>query len=956
VKRAAARLAPVALLAVLGAPAAADEPPPPEGTFCLRAGKVYTGAADGEVLAPGCVLVEDGKVRAVLAGADPELPDGIPLIDRPRLVVVPGLVAAQLAPESGRRADETASARFRAVDGYDPYADHRDYLARGITTAFLHPGRGRLVTGRGAVVKLAGPPGERVVVERADLCVELGEAALDPPPDLEIPVPSSSDVPIEPGEPQRPTSRLGAPAELVARIEAARAYAAARRGPAAERPDYDPDLEALAAGLAGRIRLDARRALELRAAFRLALELGFEPPLLAGATEAADVLDALRAVVPGDGVERVVRPLLVYEVPVPLRGDPRDRGVHPDRLRVRSDAPRRLAEAGLTFALAAPPGSEAELRLLAGLAVRGGLAPARALAAITADAARVLGVAERVGSLAPGRDADLVLLSGDPFARGSQVVETWVGGRRVYRARPSGAVVVRAGTIHTLAGRPIRDGEVLIEDGTIAAVGSAVPHPRGARLVDAGPDGVVTPGFVDAYGHVGLLGDRGRPKLGVPLHGLVGRDRPDLLAVARAGITTVVMTPWRLHPAGSRAVAIKTAEAAAADDLRRGMVLREVAGVAFDFEGADPLVLPRALRGRLKAGEAYVQKWEKYRRELAEWEEAKRKGEAVEAAEEEPEPESAEPKVDPISGTWAITLSGGPLPEPQTGTLKLLLESDGVTIKGQAESPGSPSAAPVSGTLEGKEVSLTLEVESPFGDPQIEAELDAEDHMEGTLSIGARLRLDFEASRTEREAPEITLTFRRSRGEGGRPLPPPVDPDLEPMRAALEGRAVLVLRVDSAAAARTLLEALGDEGLRAVFVGLEEGDLVAAELRAAGAGVVVRPERLREREGREGAVEVVPAAELARAGVAQAFMSEAEDGARELPLRALAAVERGLSAGDALRALTVDAARLYGLDDRVGSLEVGKDGDLLVFDGDPFAATSRLRAVVVGGRILEEVE
>ena len=83
-------------------------------------------------------------------------------------------------------------------------------------------------------------------------------------------------------------------------------------------------------------------------------------------------------------------------------------------------------------------------------------------------------------------------------------------------------------------------------------------------------------------------------------------------------------------------------------------------------------------------------------------------------------------------------------------------------------------------------------------------------------------------------------------------------------------------------------------------------------------------------------------------------MSEAEDGAWELPLRAAAAVNAGLAPGHALSALTIGPARLFGIDDRVGSLEVGKDGDVLIWDGPPFELTTRLREVVVGGRLVEE--
>lgn len=920
-------------------------------TFCVRVARAHTGRA-GEVIAPALIVVSQGKVVAVLPPEQAVTSPEVRVIDRRDLVAAPGLIACALYTGSARRGEETAGARYRAIDGLDAYAPRLDLLRAGVTTAFLNPGRGRLVSGEGAVVKLGGPAGERVLRERGELVVDLGETALDPPLKVTIPVPSSSDVPIVPGERQRPTSRVGLVGALEGKLREALEYEGRR---AADRPALDPDLQALARALAGgQLRIDVRRAAEVLGAVDLAWDLGLRP-VLSGLTEAGEpqVTAALAA----------LDAPCVYEMPLWLRSDPWDRGEHPDRPRVRHDAPRRLADAGVTFAIAAPPGSEAELRLLAALAVRGGLSAEAALAAVTREAARVLGVADRVGTLAPGRDADFVLLSGDPLETRSEVIETWVGGRPVYQAPASSAVVVRAGTVLTLAGEALQDGEVLLEGGRIAAVGSSVPHPRGARVIDAGPDGVVTPGLIDAYGHLGLGGDRGNPSPDVLLHGLIARERAPWREVAGAGVTTVLMAPWSLHGQGSRVVAIKTAEGAPRDDdPRNGLVLREVAGVVFDVTRADPLVVPPAFAARLQAGKAYAAKWEKHRAELAKWlaDEARRKLEGRSApATPAPAPDKTDepapaPKVDPVSGTWATTISGGPLPEPQKGDMALRLEPDGTTIQGVARSPQAPGQdAPISGTLVGTKVTLTVEVDSPVGAPRVEADLDADDHMKGKVRVGP-FELDFDATRTQREAPEIKVLARRRGGQGGRPVPPPVDPGLEPLRLAFEGRAVLVLRVDDPVSATTLLDHVEGQGLRATLVGLTDGHRVAERLRRSDVAVVLRPDQL-VRPAR-GQVEEPPAALLARAGLRVAFMSDAEDGAAELPLRAVLSVHRGLAWTSALRALTIDAARAYGLDDRVGSLEPGKDGDLVVWDGPPLEATSRVVAVVVNGRVVPVVD
>jgi imidazolonepropionase-like amidohydrolase len=66
------------------------------------------------------------------------------------------------------------------------------------------------------------------------------------------------------------------------------------------------------------------------------------------------------------------------------------------------------------------------------------------------------------------------------------------------------------------------------------------------------------------------------------------------------------------------------------------------------------------------------------------------------------------------------------------------------------------------------------------------------------------------------------------------------------------------------------------------------------------------------------------------------------------------AAAHGLSFEEALAAITIDAARLLGIESRVGSLEVGKDGDLALYDGDPFAYTSHCVATVIEGEVVSE--
>ena len=139
---------------------------------------------------------------------------------------------------------------------------------------------------------------------------------------------------------------------------------------------------------------------------------------------------------------------------------------------------------------------------------------------------------------------------------------------------------------------------------------------------------------------------------------------------------------------------------------------------------------------------------------------------------------------------------------------------------------------------------------------------------------------------------------------------------------------------------------------------VEEGGASLADVAAIGvslpgpldaeAGVLLSPTMARFEE-KKGTEAVVPYTAVQNAGIPVAFHSDAEEGAADLPMAAAYAVSQGLSPAGALRALTHDAAKILSIDDRVGSLAAGKDGDVLLLDGSPLdAGTSVLRAWVNG--------
>jgi imidazolonepropionase-like amidohydrolase len=111
--------------------------------------------------------------------------------------------------------------------------------------------------------------------------------------------------------------------------------------------------------------------------------------------------------------------------------------------------------------------------------------------------------------------------------------------------------------------------------------------------------------------------------------------------------------------------------------------------------------------------------------------------------------------------------------------------------------------------------------------------------------------------------------------------------------------------------------------------------------------------------GESEALSMGTARRLAEAGIPFALQSGYEDyvpRTRVVLFEAAVAARHGLSKGAALRAITLDAARILGIDGRVGSLEVGKDGDLALFDGDPFETTSHCLATYIEGRLVSAGE
>jgi imidazolonepropionase-like amidohydrolase len=907
------------------------------GTFAIRAGRIITAAAQGQwAIENGVVLVKDGKIAAV--GRDVAIPAGMRVLDLPGMTVMPGLVAAASAPQFSQ-GPESVRAAYRAADGVDRYEDNRRTLASGVTTQHVSPGWNRLVSGQGAVVRLAGPPEERVLLADADLCVTLGETAFNPPPLVELLVPPSSDQEIKPAKPQRPSSRLGQYLALKEAIEAGTSPA-----PGAK---YDVQLAALADAWRSNlpVRIQTQRAPDLAGAIAW-ISSTKKPAYLVGGLEAARVAEQIGA----SGLP------LVYTASIPLHAPGRDLGDDPAALDADPRTLAALARVRLAIGVA-PDQPVSDLRLAAATALRAGLSPQRIIDGITRVPAEILGVGQRVGSLEPGKDADLLVLSGDPLATSTHVQRVYVMGKLAYSTdmersaaadaatATAGPLVVRGGTIWLGPNQWLENGSILIEDGKITQVGKGVGTPPAARVIDAGPDSFITPGFIDAFGHLGLAGDTNSTGPDMSLAKIVGVADESALRVARAGVTTVMLAPYRAGGSGSQVSAVKTA-----GDSREERVVASTAGVYFDVTDADPISIPDRFRPRIEAGKKYSETWKKYEQDLADWEKKKAEGKTVEAPAPKPVEETPEApqKVDPVTGTWAIRVFGGPTPDERNGKIQLKLT--GTRFEGRITEPAIQVAAKIVGELDGKRLTGHIEVETRgFGFPTFEGTIDQDDHCAGTISIPNVLTIQFDMHRVDKGDVEFKVQTSRRRstvGKDGRPLPPKVDDSLEPFRAVVEKRIPLVVAANNAEQIDAVLDLVVDQ-YDLPLVLLSSGQTGPHLERMEKKNVaVIAPTGVQQRDRDR---VTMPIDELSRKGIRVAFESNAEDGARTLPGVAMFAVERGFSPEAALAALTIDAAKMYKIDDRVGQIAPGRAGDLVIFSGRPFETSTSVRRVIIGG-------
>ena len=594
------------------APAALDAQPRPArpdapGLSAIVNARVVT--VSGAPLENATVVMEDGVITAVGAGVD--VPAGARVLDGAGKTVYPGLIDALTTLGHGREPEAGAgrgggdgdrphawgpedrpgtTTWLTAADGIDPGDERFERWREAGFTSVVSTRHEGLVPGQAAVLNLGSfeRPRELVVASPVAMRVNLQDRSR-----------SYSGF---------PGSAMGVFAYLkqlyydaAHHADAWAAYEADPRG--RRRPEWDGALEPIRRQLdegwpalfPASGRSDVLRALATTA------EMGVRPVVYGahGAWQAADLLAA-----------NEVPALVSLDWPAPPRdGDPDEVPTLAELRRYdrAPTAPAALAEAGVQLAFySGGLDDPAEALPAARRAVAQGLPADAALRALTLSAAEIFGVDDRLGSIETGKIANLIVTDGALFDEGTAIETVFVDGERFdadgegdgneesaenagegtpdpgappvplaadrgpYRDDP--VTFIRGATLLTASRGTIENGDILVRDGRIAAVGTGLEPPAGATVVDAAGK-YVTPGIIDAHSHLAALSiNEGSVNVSsmVTIEDVIRPEDVGMYRALAGGVTAINVLHGSANPIGGGNAVLKLRWGADAGDLLMG--------------------------------------------------------------------------------------------------------------------------------------------------------------------------------------------------------------------------------------------------------------------------------------------------------------------------------------------------------------------------------------------------
>ena len=379
----------------------------------IKNGKVLTMA--GDIYEQGDVLIDGDKIKAV--GENLDAPEGAQIIDAKGMWVMPGIVDPHshigmwedgigFEGADGNEATDPVTPQLRAIDGINPEDNcFKEAREHGITTVVTGPGSANVIGGQFAAIKTYGRRVDDMIVkEPLALKVAFGE----------------NPKRVYNGKGKAPSTRMATAAILRENLIKAQEYKKKL-----ERGQKDPDkmperdlkMEILVKVLNREIpiKAHAHRADDILTALRIAKEFNLDITL-DHCTEGHRIVDYLLE----ENAKVIVGPLFSDRSKVELRN-------------MTFKAPGILSKAGVKVAMMTdhPVIPEQYLPVCAAIAVKEGMDEMEALKSITINAAEITGIADRVGSLEPGKDADVVVYDGHPLDVRSKTVWVFINGHAV---------------------------------------------------------------------------------------------------------------------------------------------------------------------------------------------------------------------------------------------------------------------------------------------------------------------------------------------------------------------------------------------------------------------------------------------------------------------------------------------------------------------------------------------
>ncbi len=368
----------------------------------------------GPVLEDSDLLMEEGRIAAVGKDIDGE---GAKTIDLSGKFVTPGFIDAHchiglfedslgFEGDDGNEMTDPVTPQLRAIDAiYPTDRTFDEALAAGVTMAITGPGSANVIGGQFAAVKTYGRTvEEKLVSAPVAMKIAFGE----------------NPKRVYYGQKKSPSTRMATASILREALFKAKEYMEKKEAAAGDpekAPAFDLKWEALIPVLKKEIPLKAHahRADDIMTAIRIAEEFGLRVTL-DHCTEGHLIADLIAA----KGLPAIVGPSFSDRSKVELRN-------------LTFETPGILSKAGVKIAIMtdSPVIPSQYLPLCAKLAVRNGLEPEEALKAITINPAEIVGLADRVGSLEAGKDADLVVFDRHPLAFEAEVERVFVNGKEV---------------------------------------------------------------------------------------------------------------------------------------------------------------------------------------------------------------------------------------------------------------------------------------------------------------------------------------------------------------------------------------------------------------------------------------------------------------------------------------------------------------------------------------------